>query len=328
MMIKRLLEVGLVFAIAGVFSVEAGSYYKHQDMAVLTVKDWGQDLASKPTHRPVYSGDDETDGGCNCLADCDDADAKSCLNACNYEEPADVPAWATSLNYKTSYQKDRFEVVGGFAGVDSEVTTKKEELTFEAVGDRAVIGVSVFYAQSEWTQSANVDYESYGVSLFPAYKLLDQAVDGVDLYILGGLGLSKIEYEYDALQDDPYYLHLGAGLSVGKTTGAGDFRLTYVASSMVNIDGDDEVTEESTISSHTVSGRYSIPITERVSLSTGLAYTRISELPDTYQANEVLASAGLIYRGDHWSAGLDVERSLGHEENRAWGLSASVGYHW
>lgn len=243
----------------------------------------------------------------------------------------EVPEWQLGFGVSGGYTRDDYDLSGNVPGFLSETSAYNTELTMLLLGDRFNMGGALSYtdAESDVPGTQNFPYERLSVRLTPTYSILMQETEGFDLDLIGSGALSHVWYDESVGTDDPSSGYVGGGLGLGRTLPVGDVRVSYLYGVTKNLDGDDQVSGESTLDMQQAAIDYSVPLAERFWVTLGASWQRVEDLP-TYaeKSDEYYGNASFTYQAGQWRYTVGGYHSLEDDNGDSWSLNGSIAYLW
>lgn len=165
----------------------------------------------------------------------------------------------------------------------------------------------------------SVDHEVLGLNALAIYRVLVDAVEGIDVQLLGSLEGSRVRYEHDIpeIARDTTYVMPGLGIAAGGGfTSLGNLRGVYYLNSSIALgSGRRQITGDREIRVHTGGLLYDATIHAegRNALRLGLRaiYQHVPDLPEGWDGDSFRVSGSLSYHRDPWAASVSAERTLG-----------------
>ncbi len=252
-----------------------------------------------------------------------------CCGSYSSYDASTLGDWDLDCYAETGFEDTDFQVDQWGTRLESDTTALR--VGMNASKGRAMVMTQFQYEYSRGEGPADgVDARTTGVSIMPGYRVWTQEENGLDVAVFGILDMAYLNGATNAAFStarNQWRLSPGAGVGVGYMSQVGLFQAGYTYLNSRNIDGDVEVTGDHYIDMHTVSGVYTLPITENILSSVGIDCTTVENTPIGMPSNFTVAQVGLSTRPTkNWRISGRYYESIDSSDTR--GFNLGLGYLW
>lgn len=200
-------------------------------------------------------------------------------------------------------------------------------LTLNATGRKGRLGVYAALSHERRTGSDSfdgVDSQSTHLLVMPAYSALEQGANGLNLNVHGLLDVGYVDVDgADAQQRATP----GAGVAAVQGSRIGIVTVLYSFAHSRNLNGDEEVTGDTFLNTHSATGRYSLPITDDMVANIGIEHSYTPEVPDGMDGEATNARAGVTTSNiGSWDISLSYYRAVDGRDSQ--GGHIGIGRKW
>lgn len=246
-------------------------------------------------------------------------------------EPSSSGEWTWIMDGSVKYTNSE---ALGMVTPNPHLRSWQADLNAHMVGDRLTVTFNVPYRN--WTgygtyEFLDMDGESIGLNIMPQYFIFREDSECYDLSVFTQVGYEHVWFKGNPVVDvdDMDFLNLGVGAMIGKTFDFGRLSLLYGFGSVINIDGDDMVTGNEMLNTHSTVATYSFGITENLYGSLqGIWQYNPSLDSAVYDANTYKGRASVGYATENWLVEVAYGRTLASTNFREDEIEFSAGYRW
>lgn len=216
----------------------------------------------------------------------------SLSNNPSYYKPSELPEWDFSANVESNVGSSEISLT---SAPDRKSDFHSAAINLGARKDALSIGGQFRYRSINGRGVNNgQDTMHFGFMLAPAYQVLKQAEQGVNLDVFSFIDISANDNKNS---DDQTRFATGAGIKIGRLTNFGLFNLGYTFTYDRNLDNDTELTGDQYFTIHQFSFTHSITLLDNLLFTTRLSHMHLPDLPDAVEDNGSKAGFGFSYIG-------------------------------